>query len=48
MNNLISFYNRVTCLIDEGKAVNIIYTDSVKHLMLFPMAFPWRSWQPMA
>ena len=28
--NLISFYNRVTCLLDEGKAVDVVYLDFCK------------------
>jgi len=27
LTNLISFYDQVTCLLDEGKAVDIIYLD---------------------
>ena len=25
--NLISFYNKVMCLVDEGKAVDVVYLD---------------------
>jgi len=32
LTNLISFYDRVTCLVDEGKAVDVVYLD-------FSMAF---------
>ena len=28
--NMISFYNRVTCLLDEGKAVDVVYLDFSK------------------
>ena len=28
--NLISFYDQVTCLLDEGKAVDVIYLDFSK------------------
>ena len=27
LTNLISFYNRVTCLLDEGKAVDVVYLE---------------------
>jgi len=30
LTNLISFYNQVTCLLDEGKAVDIVYLDLSK------------------
>jgi len=30
LTNLISFYDQVTCLVDEGKAVDIIYLDLSK------------------
>ena len=30
MTNLISFYNRVTCLLDEGKVVDVVYLDFSK------------------
>ena len=28
--DLISFYDKVTCLVDEGKAVNVVYLDFSK------------------
>jgi len=45
LTNLISFYDQVTCLVDEGKAVDIFYMD-------FSKAFDttvssWRNWLPM-
>ena len=30
LTNLISFYERVTCLLDEGKAVDVVYFDFSK------------------
>jgi len=30
--NLISFYDKVTCLVDEGKAVDAVYLDLSKAL----------------
>ncbi|GAB0196694.1 hypothetical protein GRJ2_002134700 [Grus japonensis] len=27
LTNLISFYDKVTCLVDEGKAVDVVYLD---------------------
>ena len=39
--NLISFYDRVTCLLDEGKAVDVVYLDFIRPLTPFPTAFSW-------
>ena len=30
LRNLISFYDKVTCLVDEGEAVDVIYLDFTK------------------
>lgn len=27
MTNLVFFYDQVTCLVDEGKTVDVVYTD---------------------
>lgn len=40
--SLISFYDWVTYLAAEGKAVNVIYLDFNK---AFVSHFTWRSWQ---
>ena len=36
LTNLISFYDKVTHLVDEGKAVNVVYLDFSKALTLSP------------
>ena len=30
LTSLISFYDKVTCLVNEGKAVNVVYLDFSK------------------
>ncbi|GAB0199824.1 mitochondrial enolase superfamily member 1 [Grus japonensis] len=40
LTNLISFYDKVTCLADEGKAVDVVYLDFTK---AFLHCFPQRS-----
>ena len=30
LTNLISFYDKVTCLVDEGKAVDVVFPDFSK------------------
>lgn len=40
LTNMISFYNQETCLVDEGKAMDVVYRefgkafDSVSHIIL--------------
>ncbi|KAK4810449.1 hypothetical protein QYF61_004229 [Mycteria americana] len=46
LTNLISFYDKVTRLVDEGKAVDDVYLDFSK--AWFPTAFSWRNWLLMA
>jgi len=36
LTNLTSFYDQVTCLADEGKAVDVIYLDSTKASDIVP------------
>ena len=46
MTNRISFYDKVTRLVDEGKAADVLYLDFRKAFALSPTTFPWRSWLP--
>ncbi|PKU44720.1 rna-directed dna polymerase from mobile element jockey-like [Limosa lapponica baueri] len=49
LTNLISFYDKVTRLVAEGKAVDIVYLDfSRRPLTQFPTTFSWRNWLPLA
>lgn len=42
MSKLISFYGKVTCLVDEGKDVDVVYLNFTK---AFDTVFLyWRSW----
>ena len=40
LTNLISFYDKVTCLVDEGKAVDVVYLDYSKALDTVPHNIP--------
>jgi len=44
LSNLISFYDQVTRLVDERKAVDVVYLDLIRTLTLFPTASCWRIW----
>lgn len=39
LTNLISFCDKVICLVDEEKAIDVIYLDFSKALTPFPIAF---------
>ena len=48
LTNLTPFYDKVTRLVDEGKAVDVVYLDStVKPLTLSTTTSSWRSWLPV-
>jgi len=47
LTNLIYFCDKVTHLVDEGKAMDIVYLDFSKAFE-FPTAYSWRNWLFMA
>jgi len=48
LTSLISFYDWVMHLVNDGKAVDIAYLNFNKAFDLSPSVFSWRSGQPMA
>lgn len=42
MTSLVSFNDQVTCLVDEGKNVDVVYMDFSKAI---DTDFLWRKWQ---
>ena len=43
LTNLISLSDKITCLVDKGKVVDVVYLD-VKPLTPFHTAISWRNW----
>jgi len=43
LTNLISFYDQVTHLVNEGKAVDGAYLDFSKAFDIVPIASSWRN-----
>ena len=46
--NLISFYDKITHPVDEGKAVDVVYLDFSKAFDTISHSISWRHWQLMA
>ena len=44
LTKLIFFYDRATCLLDEGKAVDVVYLDFSKAFDTASHTFSWRNW----
>ena len=48
LTNLISFYDPVARLVDEGKAVDVVYLDFSKAFDMVSHRFSWGNWLPVA
>ncbi|KAJ7426289.1 rna-directed dna polymerase from mobile element jockey-like [Willisornis vidua] len=44
LNNLISFHDQVTCLVDEEKGVDVSIWTSARPVTPLPTAYSWKSW----
>ena len=47
LTNLISFFDQVTCLVDEGKAVNIVYLELSKAFGAISHSILLGKWQAL-
>lgn len=48
LTDLVTFYDQVTCLVDQGKAVDVVCLDFTEAFGTVTLALSQRSWQPMA
>lgn len=46
LSNFITFCDKVTHLLDEGRAIDVFYLGSVRPLKPFPTAFSWKDLAP--
>lgn len=47
LTNLTSFYDKVICLMDEEKVVDVFTWILTKPMIWVPTVFSWRLWLPM-